>query len=222
MANKDNPVIPAKQPLQADALVAQLAPAKGQSTIQLTGWLGEGTEGGTWKLFLTPKLDEYVQFSERDVAHSQQLPSDSSPLGGTMVWLNSDATMQYIRVVSPREPAGFLSGSIASAYMAGSSSTSRRPPRGAAFPPWSAGTQPTGTSPPARRRHQTAIRPRSTHARLIRSVAARRMHSARHESSFAEKPAQMDSPSESLLYLFTCQPKSSPRPAQHPHGCMSC
>jgi hypothetical protein len=122
MANKDNPVIPPKQPLQADALVAQLAPAKGQSTIQLIGWLGEGTEGGTWKLFLTPKLDEYVQFSDKDVAHSQQLPSDSSPLGGTMVWLNSDATMQYVRVVSPREQAGFLSGSIASAYMAGSSS----------------------------------------------------------------------------------------------------
>ncbi len=122
MANKDNPGNSPKQPLQADSLVEQLAPAKGQSTIQLSGWLGKATEDGAWKLYLTPKLDEYVQFSEKDVIHSRQLSTDASPLGGTMVWLNADATLQYVQVTTQREQAGFLSGSIASAYMAGSSS----------------------------------------------------------------------------------------------------
>lgn len=122
MANKEIPGGSPKQPLQQDSLVEQLAPGKGRSTIQLTGWLEKGSEADSWKLYLTPKLDEYVQFSEKDLVNSRQLPTESSPLGGTIIWLNADSTLQYVKVIGQREQAGFLSGGITSAYLAGSAS----------------------------------------------------------------------------------------------------
>ena len=74
-----------KQELRQDALVENLIPNPGkqQSTVQLTGWLGKGAEEGTWNLYLSPALNEYFQFSETDVVHSQQLTAETAPLGGT-------------------------------------------------------------------------------------------------------------------------------------------
>jgi hypothetical protein len=140
MANKDNPGTPPKQSLQQDALVERLVPDPGkrQPTVQLTGWLGKSTEDGTWLLYLTPQLDDYVQFSENDVVHSQALPTKDSPLGGTVVWLHAETPLQHIQVLTRQAQAGFLSGDITSAYMAGASSslpaaTSRRPTGAAAI-----------------------------------------------------------------------------------------
>ena len=61
--------------LKQDALVERLIPdpANPEPTTQLSGWLGTGTKEGTWRLYLTPQLDEYVQFSEADVVHSQPI-----------------------------------------------------------------------------------------------------------------------------------------------------
>jgi hypothetical protein len=75
MANKDNPGNPPKQPLTQDPLVNDLSSEGGNlaATIQISGWLGRGSEEGIWNLYLTPKLDEYVQFSEQDLVHSQSI-----------------------------------------------------------------------------------------------------------------------------------------------------
>jgi hypothetical protein len=116
MANKDNPGNSPKQPLKEDSLVNHLSPepATLNPTIQLTGWLGRGSEEGTWNLYVTPKLDQYVQFSEQDVVHSQSIPADYSPLGGTVVWLQDGAPVRHVTVAALQAEADFLSGGIAS------------------------------------------------------------------------------------------------------------
>lgn len=136
MANKDNPGNSPKQPLTPDSLVNHLRPETGTAkpTIQLTGWLGRGTEEGTWNLYLNPKLDEYVQFSEQDVVYSQSIPADYSPLGGTIVWLRPETPVRHVTVAALQAEADFLSGGITSTYLAGalSSLPAARSGRGAA------------------------------------------------------------------------------------------
>jgi len=107
--------------LQQDRLVEQLVPDPNnhQPAIQLTGWLGNGTTEGTWRLYLTPQLSDYVEFSEEDVVHSQPVPEDQSSLGGTIVWLDAATKLEYIRVVRRQVQADFLSGGITSDYLAG-------------------------------------------------------------------------------------------------------
>lgn len=125
MANKDNPGNPSKQPLTQDPLVNHLSQEAGKlkPTIQLSGWLGRGAEEGTWNLYLSPKLDEYVQFSEQDVVHWQSISADYSPLGGTLVWLDASTPVRHVTVAPLKAEADFLSGSIASTYMAGALSS---------------------------------------------------------------------------------------------------
>src|SRR5207237_6594412 len=83
--------------LKQDALVEKLVadPSKTTDVQVLVGFLGRSSEAGNWRLYLTPQLDSYVEFSAEDVIHTQSLATEQSPLGGTMVWLRRDATLQY-------------------------------------------------------------------------------------------------------------------------------
>jgi hypothetical protein len=126
MADKATPAS-GKEALRQDALVENLVPTAGKQepTVQLAGWLGKGDEDGTWNLYLSPALDEYVQFSENDVVHSQPLTAESAPLGGTSVWLKTDASLKHVQVTTHQIQAGFLSGSITSGNL--SSATASLP-----------------------------------------------------------------------------------------------
>jgi hypothetical protein len=108
--------------LQQDRLVEKLVPdpAAHEPAVQLTGWLGKSTRGGVWRLYLTPQLDEYVQFPETAVVHSEQLDVSQSAAGGTMVWLKAGTSLDHTQVVSKTVQADFLSGDITDSYMAGS------------------------------------------------------------------------------------------------------
>jgi hypothetical protein len=125
MAQKDNPGNSPKQPLKQDSLIDRITPdpTKQQASIQVTGWLGHGGAEGTWNLYLTPKLDDYIQFSEQDVVHSQSLPTDYSPLGGTIVWLRAGTSIQHVQVGTLQAQADFLAGGITSTYLAGALSS---------------------------------------------------------------------------------------------------
>ena len=124
MPNRDKPDNNPNQ-LKQDPLVEKLVPdpANHQPTIQLTGWLGKDAKEGTWRLYLTPQLDEYVQFAEGDVVHSQPVQASQSSLGGTVVWLKAGTVLQHTQVVKQQVQADFLSGGITSSYMAGAASS---------------------------------------------------------------------------------------------------
>lgn len=79
----------------------------------LTGYLGKTTQEGRWRLYLTPELDESVEFSENDVLHSQTLPDDA--LERTAVWIKQEASLQYTQTVSAQ--ADFLQGDITSGFL---------------------------------------------------------------------------------------------------------
>ncbi len=123
MPSKDKPENPNQ--LKQDSLVEKLVPdpANHQPTIQLTGWLGKDAKEGTWRLYLTPQLDEYVQFTDADVVHSQPMQEAQSSLGGTIIWLKAGTVLQHTQVVKQQVQADFLSGGITSSYMAGAATS---------------------------------------------------------------------------------------------------
>jgi hypothetical protein len=112
-----------KKKLEPDPLVEALIPdpAKHQPATQLTGWLGKGAAPGTWRLYLTAALDEFVEFAEADVLHTQQLDKKDSPLGGSLVWVKAGATLHHTTIVTRNVQADFLSGDVTSGYMPGTS-----------------------------------------------------------------------------------------------------
>ena len=138
MADKDNKT---RKELKQDALVEQLAPdpADPQATIQLKGWLGKGVKAGSWRLYLTPQLDEYVQFQDKDIVHTQPIAPEQSPLGGTMIWLLAGTSLQHTRVTTRQLQAGFLSGGITANFMAGAAPTFAMAARRAVFAVGTAG-----------------------------------------------------------------------------------
>ncbi|HBY94404.1 MAG TPA: hypothetical protein DEP84_10660 [Chloroflexi bacterium] len=100
--------------LEPDALIEHLVPDASQvpDVRVLVGFLGKSTRERRWRLYLTPSLNEYVEFDEDDVVYSHTLESDESPLGGTVVWVRREANLLHTRSVSREAQADFLQGAI--------------------------------------------------------------------------------------------------------------
>ena len=71
--------------LSQDALVEALVPDPGSlaDVVMLHGYLGESAAEGSWRLYLTPALDEYVEIPADKILHHRRLSEDR----GTMVWV---------------------------------------------------------------------------------------------------------------------------------------
>lgn len=107
--------------LQQDALIEKLVvdPSKIPDVRVLVGFLGRSSEAGTWRLYLTPQLNSYVEFSAEDMLHTQPLAAAQSPLGVTAVWLRQDATVKHTRSGARQAQAEFVQGDITSGFMTG-------------------------------------------------------------------------------------------------------
>jgi hypothetical protein len=97
-----------------DELVTRLIPdpSAPPDVRLMSGWLGKSSRPGYWRLYLTPKLSRYLEFEERAIRHHQRLTSADAPLGGTLVWVDRDASVLETQT-SPRETqATFLDGEV--------------------------------------------------------------------------------------------------------------
>ena len=106
--------------LEPDALVRRLAPdASAVPDVRvLAGFLGESPQEGHWRLYLSPSLDEHVEFAEEDVVHHQRLESHGAGPGGTLIWVRREANLKHTRSVSREAQADFLQGAIAKSALA--------------------------------------------------------------------------------------------------------
>ncbi len=61
--------------LSQDALVEALVPDPGSlaDVVMLHGYLGKSAVEGSWRLYLTPDLDEYVEIPEDKILHHRRL-----------------------------------------------------------------------------------------------------------------------------------------------------
>jgi hypothetical protein len=104
--------------LRQDELIERLVPDPSQipDLIVLAGFLGRSNRDGYWRLYFTPELNDYIEFSEQDVRHTVAIPPELSPMGGTQVWLRRDADVRRTSTVSRQTQAEFLQGDIIADY----------------------------------------------------------------------------------------------------------
>lgn len=118
MPNQKKPETQGK--LNEDKLVRSLVPdpSKVPDARVLVGFVGKSARERHWRLYLNPNLNEYVEFADSDVLHSQPLEGSDHPLGGTVVWFKREANLVRTRAVSREAQADFLQGDIAAAHLA--------------------------------------------------------------------------------------------------------
>ena len=74
--------------LKEDDLVRALVPdpsAAPEDAVVLSGFLGRSPAEGHWRIYGSPDLGGWVEVDEADILHSQPLPPDEAPLGGTVL-----------------------------------------------------------------------------------------------------------------------------------------
>ena len=102
-----------KEPKQ-DELIKNLVPDPSQvpNLKRRDGWLGKSSRKDYWRLYLTPELNNYLEFREEDAVHTLSLESDLNPFGGTSVFLKREAELLHTRTTSSQAQAEWLSGDI--------------------------------------------------------------------------------------------------------------
>jgi hypothetical protein len=137
--------------MEQDPLVEKLVPDPSElpKVRVLIGWLGRSQREGYWRLYVTPSLDEYLEFREEDIRHNHNLNSNESPLGGTVVWISDAAEILQKSSTATAAEREFLRGEISQAFLpaAGFAIGGRSGPRGgpAAINTWICENQTAGT-----------------------------------------------------------------------------
>ena len=94
-------------------------PNEPPNVMLLSGYLGSSSEEGHVRLYLDEELCRYVELPEKAIRHTQELPPEQSPLGGSLVWIDRDAEVLHGAAGSERRKATFLEGQIAQDYIGG-------------------------------------------------------------------------------------------------------
>jgi len=101
--------------------------------LLLSGFIGDSPEPGHTRLYFDPQLRGYVDIPNDAILHSRPIPETASPLGGSYLWIKSDA--ELIHHATTRFKARFLEGRIATAYGAAAGIAGRRAVGAAGFAP---------------------------------------------------------------------------------------
>jgi len=109
-----------KASLKQDDLIAKLVkdPKAPPDALLLSGLVGASSEEGHSRLYLNG-LDDYVEIPNDAILHTQEIPKDQSPLGGSLVWIKSDAELIHGKVGPHRLKARFLEGRIQQEFVRG-------------------------------------------------------------------------------------------------------
>lgn len=111
--------------LNQDDLIDHLVldPSQTPNVAMLSGFLGKSNRNGFWRLYLTPELNNYVEFSEEDVMHSKPINTKESPLGGTFVWIKKDAEILHTHSMANKNQTEFLTGDVTNTFLGGTVTT---------------------------------------------------------------------------------------------------
>ncbi len=104
-----------------DDWVGQVRPDP-RNTDQLTllqGYLGQSSESGHVRVYSDESLNNFVEVPEDAIVYAQQLSQAESSLGGSKLWLRSDAVIIYGDPKSANRPkTTFLEGDLMQQYNA--------------------------------------------------------------------------------------------------------
>lgn len=105
--------------LKQDALVEKLLPDPSQRAhlAALVGFLGKSARSGYWRLYVTARLDDYLEIPDDAIVHCDSLATPQNPLGGSRIWVPRSATFDRVQTVSRQTHAEFLQGDFVSNFL---------------------------------------------------------------------------------------------------------
>jgi hypothetical protein len=117
MPQKTGSKVPSKQRYRDEPDFDLLYPSHVPDVRAVLGLVGAGTKRGQWRLYLSLTFNEYLEFLETDVVHSQCLTDEESQVGGTVVWFRRDSNPVHVRTTSREAQAGFLDGEMTGRFL---------------------------------------------------------------------------------------------------------
>jgi hypothetical protein len=98
-----------------DGFVSKVSkdPSKPADAILLSGFIGKSSDEGYTRIHFDPELKHYVDVPDEAILHSEKIPPQQSALGGSHVWIKSDAEIIHGPVGPGRVKAKFFEGPIA-------------------------------------------------------------------------------------------------------------
>ena len=104
--------------VRLDAFTAKVVPDPknpGESLL-LTGFLGASSESKQTRIYLDASLSSYVDVDAADIIHSEPLPREQSPLGGSYIWVKRSAEVSMGSAGGPTAKGKFFQGPLMTAY----------------------------------------------------------------------------------------------------------
>lgn len=89
-----------------DAWVTKLAadPAKNPETVLLTGYVADGPDNQSIRVYLDPQLTQWVDVPVDAILHREEVPRTVSVLGGSHLWLKRASWANCKRGEVPADP----------------------------------------------------------------------------------------------------------------------
>jgi hypothetical protein len=105
-------------PPKLDDFIAKVVPdPKNPEQLSLvSGFLGASPEPAHTRIYADASLGSYIDVKTADIAHTEPLAKEQSPLGGSYVWLKSQAQVNFGSAGQASKPGKFLEGPLAAAY----------------------------------------------------------------------------------------------------------
>src|SRR5262245_16356865 len=104
--------------VRLDAFTAKVVPDPknpGQCLL-LTGFLGASSESKQTRIYWDPSLSSYVDVDTADIIHSEPLPKEQSPLGGSYIWVKRSAEVSMGSASGSTAKGKFFQGPLMTAY----------------------------------------------------------------------------------------------------------
>ena len=107
----------AQAPRQSDGgadFIRQIVsdPKNVPDVMMLTGYLGDLSEEGHERLYLSRDLTNYVEIPKAAILHQAPLPKEQDAYGGVTVWVKKDAALQYKMAPAAQALANYFAGAI--------------------------------------------------------------------------------------------------------------
>jgi hypothetical protein len=101
-----------------DSFISKVVPdpANPGETLMLSGFLGPSSEPNHTRIYQDATLENYVDVPDDAILHTEALPKEQSPLGGSYIWIKKDAEVLHGKVGADRTKAKFLEGPIQQAF----------------------------------------------------------------------------------------------------------
>jgi hypothetical protein len=91
-------------------------PAKPGKVSCLQGFLGASPDPAQTRVYWDASLSSYVDIANTDILHTEPIPKDQSPLGGSYLWVSSSAEVTAGTTSGPSTKGKFFEGPLTSTY----------------------------------------------------------------------------------------------------------